>query len=72
MTRASVWYATAADFRRVCLDATSLAKGEVNEEFAARMLAEANAQGLDTFISHPQMVWLCELADAVMPLERRR
>lgn len=71
-TRASTWYRTAGEFQQVCLDAVSLAKGEAAEEFAHRMLEAANQYGLDTYISHPQLAWLCELADSVQPLERAR
>jgi hypothetical protein len=64
------WYRSAEEFHQVCLDATSLAKGEAAEEFAHRKLAQATAWGLDTFLSASELRWLCELADHVMPLDR--
>lgn len=69
-TRASTWFRTAADFRQVCGDALSLAKGEKAEEFAHAMMEKANQYGLDTFVTPPQLKWLCQIADTDVPPRR--
>lgn len=72
MTKAGDWFIDPAAFMQVCLDAVSLAKGENAEEFACRMLRDAKVHGLLTPITDRQMLWLCNLADSVMPLKRER
>lgn len=70
MSRASEWFITDAEFRQVCGDAQSMARGEKAEEFAAKMVKAANQYGIQAFLSKPQMKWLCQLADIVEPVQR--
>lgn len=67
---AARWYRTADDFKQLCLDAKSQAQGENAEEFTHQMLQNAVRYGLDTYISEPQLRWLCRIADHYMPRER--
>lgn len=66
-TTAAIWFATEAEFRQLCSDARSLAKGEKSEEFTHQMMLKANEYGLRCFITAPQLKWLCEIADHEVP-----
>lgn len=66
-TKASDWFATSREFLQLCGDARSLAKGEKAEEFAHEMMLKANMHGLDTYLSAPQLEWLCRIADHEVP-----
>jgi len=66
-TKASTWYTIEYDFRQLCGDAVSQAKSEKDQTFSNEMLKKANRYGLDTFISGPQLEWLCRIADHAMP-----
>lgn len=46
MTTALDWFADEADFRQLCGDAQSQAKGESSQEFAAQMIMKAKEHGL--------------------------
>lgn len=70
-TKASNWFKTNEEFRQVCADAVSLARGESNEEFAAQVMAKANLHGLNLYLSEKQVRWLCKLADCVVPMQRK-
>ena len=65
---AGEWFATEQEFRQLCGDAQSQARGESSQEFAARMVKDAKALGLRCPLSQKQLKWLCDLADWVMPL----
>ncbi len=69
-TVARDWYADAHEFRQLCGDAVSQAKGEKPEEFAQQMMRKANQYGLDTNLSFEQLRWLCEIADHALPKRR--
>jgi hypothetical protein len=69
-TTAASWYKSAAEFQQLCEDAVRMAHGERAEEFAHEMLARARADGLLTHLTVPQLRWLCQIADHVVPLER--
>lgn len=70
-TKASTWFTDVAEFRQLCGDAQSLARGESAEEFAAQMMVRANAHGLDSYVTESQLQWLCRLADrAALPKRR--
>jgi hypothetical protein len=69
-TKASAWFADAAEFRQVCGDAQSQAKSETEQEFAAKMMLAANQYGLETYISEKQLGWLCRIADWEVPKRR--
>lgn len=69
-TKASAWFADPAEFRQLCGDAQSQARDESSQEFAADMMLAANQHGLETYLSGPQLEWLCRLADRDVP-ERR-
>jgi hypothetical protein len=69
-TSAADWFSDPAEFRRLCSDAKSEAKGESAETFTHEMMLSANQYGLATRVSGPQMKWLCDLADWVMPQMR--
>jgi hypothetical protein len=69
-TTAANWYAHEFEFRQLCGDAVSQAKGEKAEEFAADMMKKANTYGLATNLSEAQLRWLCQIADHEMPQRR--
>jgi len=67
MTTARTWYADEYEFRQLCGDAQSQARGESGQDFAAEMVVKAKDTGLDTPLSVRQLEWLCKLADHDMP-----
>jgi hypothetical protein len=66
-TYARDWFADEAEFRQLCGDAQSLARSESAQEFAAEMVIRAKTHGLNAFLSHKQLVYLCKLADCDPP-----
>ena len=66
-TKAATWFETDAEFRQLCGDAQSQAKGESSQEFAAQMMLAANQHGLQCYLSEKQLSWLCKLADWNLP-----
>jgi hypothetical protein len=70
-TTARTWFHSETDFRQLCGDAVSQARTEKDQEFANEMTQKANQHGLDTFISEPQLRWLCKIADHVLPRKRQ-
>lgn len=66
-TTAAIWFTDEREFRQLCGDAQSQAKGESAQEFAAQMMLAANQHGLRTYISLKQIEWLCKLADWEVP-----
>jgi hypothetical protein len=70
-TRAKDWFATETEFRQLCGDAQSQAKGEGAQEFAAEMVQKAGKHGLETFLTEPQLKYLCKIADWVVPKKRQ-
>lgn len=69
-TRARDWFTDEHEFRQLCGDAQSQARGESAQEFAAEMVIKANQHGLDTYLSPKQLEWLCTLADWDVPARR--
>lgn len=69
-TKASSWFSDAHEFRQLCGDAQSQARGESAQEFAAQMMLAANQHGLETYLSIKQLEWLCEIADWDVPKRR--
>jgi hypothetical protein len=69
-TKASNWFADAAEFRQLCGDAQSQASQESAQEFAAQMMLAANQHGLETYLSEKQLAWLCRIADWDVPKRR--
>jgi hypothetical protein len=69
-TKARLWFVDEAEFRQLCGDAQSLAKGESSQDFAAEMVVKAKEHGLDTYLSPKQLTWLCKLADWDVPKRR--
>lgn len=69
-TRARDWFNDEGEFRQLCGDAQSQARGESSQEFAAEMVIKAKQHGLETYLSPKQLEWLCKLADWDVP-ERR-
>lgn len=67
MSTARIWFKDAAEFRQLCGDAQSQAKGESSQDFAADMMIKANLHGLETYVSPKQIEWLCKLADWEVP-----
>lgn len=67
MSQAGDWFDDEAEFRQLCGDAVSQARGEKAEEFAAEMVIKSKQYGLKTYISDGQMKWLCKMADQVPP-----
>lgn len=65
MSTAADWFDDEAEFRQLCGDAVSLARGEKAEEFAASMVIKSKQYGLKTYISDGQMKWLFKMADQV-------
>jgi hypothetical protein len=64
------WFETDADFRQLCADAQSEARGESSQEFAHQMMLSANARGLDAPLTYKQLAWLCKIADWVIPAQK--
>lgn len=69
-TKAKDWFATEVEFRQLCGDAQSQARGEGSQNFAADMVIKAKLHGLDTFLSPKQLQYLCTLADWDPPKRR--
>jgi len=67
MTQASDWFSDEHEFRQLCGDAQSQARGESSQDFAAEMVIKAKAHGLATYLSPKQLEWLCMLAGWNMP-----
>lgn len=67
---AADWFSDEHEFRQLCGDAQSLARGESSQDFAAEMVVKAKQRGLQTFVSPKQMEWLCKIADWDMPKRR--
>lgn len=67
MTTAADWFADEKEFRMICGDAQSQARGENAQEFAAEMVIKAKERGLRTYLSVGQLEWLCALADCDVP-----
>lgn len=67
MSAARDWFADVTEFRRLCGDAQSQARGESAQDFAAEMMIKANQRGLDTYLSVKQLEWLCKIADWDVP-----
>lgn len=61
------WFTDEAEFRQLCGDAQSQAKGEAAENFSAEMAQKANKYGLNTFLTDGQLKYLCKLADWIPP-----
>jgi hypothetical protein len=70
MTTARDWFADEYEFRQLCGDAQSQARGESSQQFAAEMIIKAKDTGLDTYLSLKQLEWLCKLADHDLPKRR--
>ena len=66
-TKASTWFSEVKEFRQLCGDAQSQARGESAQDFAAEMMIKANQHGLDTYLSVKQLEWLCKIADWDVP-----
>lgn len=69
-TTAAHWFAHEFEFRQLCGDAVSLAKGEKPETFAQEMMQKANKYGLAANVSEAQLRWLCQIADHDVPARR--
>jgi hypothetical protein len=67
MTTARDWFTDEREFRQLCGDAQSQARGESSQDFAAEIMVKANQHGLDTYLSFKQLEWLCKLADCDVP-----
>ena len=67
MTTAATWFKDEHEFRQLCGDAQSQARGESSQDFAAEMVVKAKADGLNTYLSVKQLEWLCKLADWDVP-----
>lgn len=72
MTTARTWFETEAEFRQLCGDAQSQARGESSQDFAAEMVIKAKERGLNTYLSVKQLEWLCNLADWDVPARVKR
>lgn len=67
MSTARDWFADVREFRQLCGDAQSQARGESSQDFAAEMMVKANQHGLDSYVSLKQLEWLCKIADWDVP-----
>jgi len=70
MSTAADWFADEHEFRQLCGDAQSQARGESSQDFAAEMVVKAKEHGLRTYLSPKQLEWLCKLADWDIPKRR--
>ena len=66
------WFADEHEFRQLCGDAQSQARGESAQDFAAEMIVKAKEHGLRTFLSPKQLAYLCKLADWEIPKQIQR
>jgi hypothetical protein len=67
MSKAGDWFKDEYEFRQLCGDAQSQARGESSQNFAAEMVVKAKATGLATYLSYKQLEWLCKIADWDVP-----
>ena len=67
MSTARDWFNDEYEFRQLCGDAQSQARGESSQNFAAEMVIKAKDKGLGTFLSFKQLEWLCKIADWEIP-----
>jgi hypothetical protein len=65
--QAKLWFTDAYEFRQLCGDAQSKARSEKAMDFTRDMMLKANKHGLDTYITYPQLEWLCQIADKMIP-----
>lgn len=72
MTTAADWFADEHEFRQLCGDAQSQARGESGQNFAAEMIVKAKTHGLNTYLTGKQLEWLCKLADWEVPKMRQQ
>lgn len=70
MSTAADWFTDEHEFRQLCGDAQSQAKGESSQDFAAEMVIKAKEHGLATYLSPKQLSYLCKLADWDVPKQR--
>jgi hypothetical protein len=70
MTTAADWFESELEFRQLCGDAQSQARGESGQNFAAEMVIKAKEHGLNTYLSAKQLDFLCKLADWDVPARR--
>ena len=70
MSTARDWFDDEYEFRQLCGDAQSQARGESAQEFAAEMTIKAKQHGLDTYLSPKQLAYLCKIADHDIPKAR--
>jgi hypothetical protein len=70
VTTAADWFADELEFRQLCGDAQSQARGESGQNFAAEMVIKAKEHGLNTYLSPKQLDFLCKLADWDVPKRR--
>ncbi len=70
MSTAADWFSDEHEFRQLCGDAQSQARGESSQDFAAEMVVKAKEHGLRTYLSPKQLEWLCKLADWELPKRR--
>ena len=69
-TTAADWFSDEHEFRQLCGDAQSQARGESSQDFTAEMVIKAKEHGLKTYLSPKQLEWLVKLADCQMPKRR--
>jgi hypothetical protein len=67
---AADWFSDEHEFRQLCGDAQSQARGESSQDFTAEMVIKAKDRGLQTYVSEKQLAWLCKIADWDMPKRR--
>ena len=70
MNTAADWFTDEYEFRQLCGDAQSQARGESSQDFAAEMVIKSKEHGLRTYLSEKQLSWLCKLADWDVPKRR--
>jgi len=72
MSTARDWFGDDYEFRQLCMDAQSQARGESAQEFSAEMTIKAKQHGLDTYLSPKQLAYLCKIADHDVPKLRTK
>jgi hypothetical protein len=65
--KARDWFTDDYEFRQLCGDAQSQARGDSAQDFAAEMVIKAKQHGLDTYLSEKQLAFLCKIADWEVP-----
>lgn len=69
-TFAAAWFSDLDTWQQLCKEAQLRASTEAARTFAHKMWENCKQYGLRTYISEPQLKYLCQIVDRVPPLPR--